>query len=520
MNAKRFVWYWVPLLLLLSFAGMALLAVVTTPWGMGISPDSVDYLTAARHLLEGRGLSVFSGDGTQAAPMLMWPPLFPVLISGLGICGLELFQAARILNVLLFGGNILLVGFLLKRLTGSLWISLAGALLALSSLCMLRIHSMVWSEPLFLFLSLLAFYGLSLYGEKPQFRFLLFSAVSAALAFLTRYAAFALVATGTFSIFLWGRKKVLHKIRDGAVFVVISWFPVSLWLMRNTLYVNEGKTAVGLRMQPHPLSLDYLRYALHTSATWFVPENSSVGVKLAALSILGAGMISAFCLARQKLNVFTRTVLLFAFFYSFMLVCYIAFLGYRISLDNRILSPLFAALLLFSLPLVHALWRLFEGRNKARVVLVSILAVLGISYFYRGLVWARVVYHEGQEFSGRAWRESQLLQAIKTMPREIPVYTNASDAIYILTGRTALSLPGKKRRPESYATDPQWIKTRHDLEKRGAALAYFNRITWRDYYPTENEFQEILPLRRAASFPDGTVYRFEETGYAPRSQKL
>ncbi len=501
---------WLPLLLLLSFTGMALLTFVTKPWGMGISPDSVDYLTAARHFLEGHGLSVLSEEGARVA-MMMWPPLFPVVISGVGFFGLDLFQAARILNILLFGGNILLVGFLLKRFTGSLWIAAAGASLTLSSLCMLKIHSMVWSEPLFLFLSLLTFYGLFLYGEKPQFRFLLFSATSAALAFLTRYAAFALVTTGTLAVFLWGRKKVPHKIRDGVVFAAISWFPVSWWLIRNTLYANEGKTAVGLRIQPHPVSLDYLRHALHTVATWFVPENSSGGIKIAVLSIAGVAMIFALRVVGQRFNAFFRMVFLFAFFYGLMLVCYIAFLGYRISLDNRILSPVFVVLVLFSLLLVHALWGLFEGRNKARVILVSIIAMLGISYFYRGLAWARTVYHEGQEFSGKAWKESLLLQRVKAMPHEVPVYTNASDAIYILTGRITLSLPKKKRKREASLTNARWVQVREALEKRGAVLAYFNRITWRDYYPTENDFQEILPLRRVAVFPEGAMYRLKET---------
>ena len=79
---------WPAALVVLAVA--AAVAAVGSTSGIGISPDSARYLSVASSLREGRGFAIWTG-----APVTLWPPLYPVLISALGLLGVE---GARLLG--------------------------------------------------------------------------------------------------------------------------------------------------------------------------------------------------------------------------------------------------------------------------------------------------------------------------------------------------------------------------------------------------------------------------------------
>ena len=68
--------------LLLSAAGALVVFFGTSRFGIGISPDSVNYISCARELIKGNGF--ISYDGT---PFTLWPPLYPTLLGILGLLG-------------------------------------------------------------------------------------------------------------------------------------------------------------------------------------------------------------------------------------------------------------------------------------------------------------------------------------------------------------------------------------------------------------------------------------------------
>ena len=159
-SGKRY--YSIVPLAILALIGIVILSLITR-WGIGISPDSTIYIGSARNLLNGHGLSVMSGDG-QAIPLTHYPPLFPILLSILGKSGIVLPEVARWLNVCLFGANILLVGLVINRYThGSIWVPAFGSFLMLTSVHMLHIHAMAWSEPMFIFFGILGLFLLDIY---------------------------------------------------------------------------------------------------------------------------------------------------------------------------------------------------------------------------------------------------------------------------------------------------------------------------------------------------------------------
>src|SRR5512145_253050 len=157
------------LLLFLLFVIGTLLILRTTPEGLGLSDDSIAYIAGARSLL--------AGDGYREAwlasngPVTHFPPGFSSVLAFFGLFGLDPLRGARFVNALLFGLNAGLLGILVWRMTPSLTAGLVIAALFVTNSQMLQVHAAAMSEPLFIFLSLLALWMFDIYFERPPARF-------------------------------------------------------------------------------------------------------------------------------------------------------------------------------------------------------------------------------------------------------------------------------------------------------------------------------------------------------------
>ena len=156
-------------LIILALIGIVLIIAVSSSWGIGLTPDSAAYIAAARNFINGNGLSIlYNDDGTplnlwapsafnEAEHVMLWPPLYPIVLSIFGFFTTNMFEIARYLSAVLFGLNILIIGLIIKRITRSIWLSLFGAAIMITSDVVMGIHSMAWSEPLFIFLVFLEY---------------------------------------------------------------------------------------------------------------------------------------------------------------------------------------------------------------------------------------------------------------------------------------------------------------------------------------------------------------------------
>ena len=88
------------LIIVLSVAGVLTVLYATAPWGVGIAPDSHNFVEAGSMLLAGRGYRLATGQ-----PLAYWPPLFPALIALPGLAHVDPYVAARWSNALAFGGT-------------------------------------------------------------------------------------------------------------------------------------------------------------------------------------------------------------------------------------------------------------------------------------------------------------------------------------------------------------------------------------------------------------------------------
>jgi hypothetical protein len=172
--------------------------------GVGIGVDSVTYIGGAKNILAGKGFSSYtlSNEGGNQF-ITRFPPLFSVVLAMIAYLNINAVDAARLLNCFMFGCNIFVVGLVINNVTyGSIWLSVLGAFLMLTSNNILSLHFFVYSEPMFIFLTTAGLYLLCLYIINSKTKYMIMSAILIGMSLITRYAGVPSIITGVILILL------------------------------------------------------------------------------------------------------------------------------------------------------------------------------------------------------------------------------------------------------------------------------------------------------------------------------
>lgn len=490
---------------------------LSTRWGIGLSPDSVVYVSAARSLLGGSGFSVPSYSG-PFIPIVQYPPLFSSCLAALGVLGLDPLAGARWLNVFLFAANIALAGFMVRLATQSFGASIVGSIVAALSFPFVQIHSMAWSEPLFVFCSFLGLALLAYHLETRRPRLLIASALLVGLGFLTRYAGAATVVAATTGIVLLGRATMRQRMVDAGIFCLTSCSPISLWMIRNFAVVA---TPTGRSAGFHLPSWDHLAMTLKTVFSWFVPatiyvSRFSVGVSLILTLLL------LLALVREKpatpvrdRSIFFRLLLLFIPAYGSLVVITVAFFDAQTPFDERVFAPAFLAVMVTTVRLGLDLSRGNRSAVLAPIALTTLSLLFLLSHVERSAEWMEENYVSGFGYASVTWKESKVMKHLISLDGGVPIFTNGPDAVYILAGRPAFMIPSKvdpHSRAANTAYADQLGKMAAELKAKKGVLVYFDSISWRWYLPSETELTETLDLRAVARQRDGSIYQMNDGG--------
>ncbi len=223
---------WIGLVfLLLIISASVVLSIKLMPHGGATTPDSLSYLDVAQNLSEGRGLVTLNtalDNPTTYVPSTTWPPLYSATLALMGGGKAPTVWTARSLNTLLLcisATLIFLIAFRLSRPTAALMASLTFVLLATS----LAVYTYVWSEALFMPLSIAAFSATLIFlthaetsaGSKMTAVYLLLAVLFASAAFLTRYIGAVFVLLVVASAFL-ARGTALTRLYRGATAAILA----------------------------------------------------------------------------------------------------------------------------------------------------------------------------------------------------------------------------------------------------------------------------------------------------------
>ncbi len=156
----------------------------------------------------GGARSLLSGDGFRHSLgelISHYPPFYSFVLSTLAMFGPDPIVIGHWLNEALFAANILLLGLILyellnKQFPAAKWMSLNSAGFVATSAGMIEIHTMAWSESLYILLQLVGLGLLANYFQRKSRLKLFFSNVIIGLARITRYAGVAIIGASVFGI--------------------------------------------------------------------------------------------------------------------------------------------------------------------------------------------------------------------------------------------------------------------------------------------------------------------------------
>lgn len=508
------------LLLLVLIAIMGILAlVITTRWGIGASPDSVVYLGGARSISSGQGYRYPSWDGL-GEPVTHFPPFYPLILAIGDLIGIDPLHGARLLNLFLFAANILLFGFILiKNESESGWLFTLGTFIVLTSTPMLTIHSMAWSEPLFLLQGFVSLLVLAAYLQTQRILLLLTSALLAGLAILTRYAGVVFVVAGFFGLLLMGTSSFGKRAVNGLVYGVLGIIPGCVWVLRNQWIAG---TATNREIIYHPISVAKLMGGVRTMAKWIMIPGSLSSKLLAGIVLLvGLCCLVTFYLSIssvkdwnslslgelwQRIPVFFRLLGIFIPVYFGFLIASISFVDANTPLDDRILSPIFWGGSLLILSYLSRLTTL-GNRILSRIILVGVILFL-VASAIRARSFVLDGYQYGLGMNGLIWQQSETIVQVKAIPLETPIYSNAAEAVYLHTNHAALRIPLKIERVTGQL-NPEYESILQDMQRafsqHNGVLVYFDFFQ-PPGYPSAMELVELFSLKILAQAADGTIY--------------
>ncbi len=451
MNAQRqkFV-LWIGLTLIASLA--IWLVWFSTPYGMGMNDDSIAYIGGANTLLEGQGY--LQAWLPSQRPMTHFPPGFSgtlVLIKLL--TGLNPYRAARLLNGVLFGASALLIGWLGWRMTRRLFPSLMLSLLLVLTPGLLRMHTYALSEPLYMFLALTVFHAWFWEGDRGKglwsFRGPLLAGFLSGLAYLTRYAALALIATFLLLPFFipisWQ-----ERLKRLAVYL-LGFLPLPLvWSLRNWLVAGNLTNRMLLW---HPVTAEKLFEGVGTLSQLLMPVeawrlaifNTRPQIFEGTILVIFAFLIGwlFYRLVFRPQNGTPEAIRLsqglYAVLYPASLLVSISLFDASTPLNWRILSPLYPPLLFLAASAIA--WLEQKSRHTLWPARFVFLLLLGLS------LWGTVktvtqLRLDGQGFASIRWRESYIIKKIlRNLPPDVRIYTNEEPVVYFYTGRPANALP-------------------------------------------------------------------------------
>ena len=445
----------------LAILGTILVLFRQAPYGAGLTGDSVVYISTARALLEGHKF----GDYTQ------YPPLFPLLLALIGIFGHDPLESVGPLNAVVFGLTVFVSALYLRRRIQSRFLLLWTSVALVASWPLATVCFWAMTEASFIFFTILSLFSFNRFldtGNRPS---LIWAAIFTALACLDRYVGVSIV--GSMALLLWRRRgiAVREKIGDSLVYTIIAMFPLSLWFLRNFLFVGN---LAGDWIPPANSFQENVAFAFATFGTWIVGPvsfnelagwftatlgreltNGTLGTVLVTVTVLSlSGILSLFHFLdayRKRQPSYANSVAVFVGFtisYLFFITLSLTIRGTE-PMNTRYLAPVYVPMIFI---LVFSFDAIFPKSEQNRPNLPSIYGVpkLGSTALMiclcSWLLWQaginidqiRRLTKHGAGYASPEWTESETIRFLNRhlISRNIRIWTTDYLGVYIRTNAT------------------------------------------------------------------------------------
>lgn len=408
---------------------------------IGITPDSVEYLYAAKTFGAGEGLKSIYGSATHIDWYTHYPPGVPVVYDTVASVfhAHSLLSAVRGINTGCFLLNAGLIAWLCYLGTRNLWMMLMLACFALLSTDSFSIYQMCWSEPLFFTWVFLSLYFLHRYLDTGAWTFLLLSAITVAVACMFRYLGLTLILTGCFAILFQGGLSLLPRLFRSACYGLLSSSLLLLWFMRNYHLQN---TMAHRHIAFHPMDGQYLHDVIHSIKSAYLQADTGPATEpLGVLFALGLLVFLVWICWRQggflRQRSLPRVLTLFGIVYCLFLVVSNTFFDLT-PLYFRIMHLPFLCFLLVA-GMYIAFRQQQPGARKRPPAWV--LALCGSFLLLHAVTFYnfRSAAKAPDGYNTESWRHSETVAFLRSIDKGQHVYSTEPDALYALTGKRVAS---------------------------------------------------------------------------------
>lgn len=427
------------------FPILAIYAVHLFTWygGVGISPDSIMYTSAARSLHTSGSLITFNNTAITDFPVFY--PIF--LWSVLATTGVDPFAAGPVLNELIFAAVVVLTGLIIVRFRPTShvyrWLILATMIL---SPALLEVYSYLWSETLFILVILIFFFACHQYFQKRTISSLLIFALVAALSSITRYAGVTLIGTGGLLLLLDLKAPYKRRIQDIFIYGFVSISFLALNLARNIMDTGRLTGPRETSFTPFAKNVYYFGTVI---CDWVGLTDKSYSYAPLITYLLFAGLIALLVInfRKKKLGSLENIVVMFAFVYGAFIIISSTFSRYE-RINSRLLSPMYIALLLSCTYWIINVTKSLQQKPKYALKALTVL-LLG-AFCYQEYLTAYERYDSEGEygvpgFTDDSWNKSPFAEYLKKdkslFKPGVPVYSDANEALYFLSGDKVKLLP-------------------------------------------------------------------------------
>jgi hypothetical protein len=489
--------------LLFSALGFYAIYLFTSYSGIGISPDSIMYTSAARSFVAQGTLHTFNH-----IPIVDFPVLYPVFLGIISfISHTDPVVFGAILNEILFAALIFTSGWIMSRFVPSSrvykWLMLAAVLL---SPALLQVYSYLWSETLFILEVLFFLIAFREYLLKHTVKTLVIAALIAAIACVTRYAAVTIVGTGGLLLLLDRvlplKKKITHIIIYGLVCI-------SLLVSNLVFNAFISGTVTGPREPSITPFTENLYYFGTVFCDWMglTPQQYYLATPLASIILIGFILALGYNYYRRRLNSYENLAITFALVYGLFIVLSSTFSRYE-RINHRLLSPMY----------IPALWGYTSWgllllkkitTQQARMILAGVFILLMLGYLTRVYIIDKHRYNDqiadeygNPGYTDNSWMESEFANYLKTIDKsmfkdKVTIYSDAHEAVYFFSGLSSYLVPHKFFKKDV----AKFYKQKHFY------LIWFNNLENPELINI-NDIQKEMALKEIRKFPEGAIYEY------------
>ena len=433
-----------------AILGFAIILLFTYQSGIGVSRDSIAYISAANSFVEGRGFVEYDN-----VPLALFPIGYPIILGIIKfITHTPIIVFGAYFNALLFATIVFLLGCIIKQLVYPnriITITLISVLVF--AVPLQEAFYMLWSESVFILLQVLLIISLTQYFQKQAKYYYYLSVFIAAYAAITRFAGITFIAIPAIFMLLNTSYTLWNRFKKSIISVLLGIIPLVLNLVRNYYSTTEvaGNRQKGIYTLYQNISFSgkvfsewFYNTALTTTTTF------AIGL-IVLLLMVGYAILIVYKIWKNSSEVtyYKVAAVYGAIYYLFMLTT--ATLSRFETLNNRLLSPLFIPLLLLLIHIGERLINstLFSSLQRTKAIIITMIFAILLS---KEVIASWDLYQEVQEggiggYTEDSWRQSETIGYIKEHLKQytdsIPVYSNSAHSLYLYSGAYFNLLPEK-----------------------------------------------------------------------------